>query len=357
MRTTGVVDRTPDAIGFGGRLTAHSVVLRWTPAGWSRPAVSDRESWMIDPTASVLHYGQSVFEGLKAFRQDDGTVALFRPWDHGRRFARSARRMAMPALNPEVFVDACLMLVDKERDSVPDGWAQSLYVRPYLVAVEAELGLRPAREYRCEFLALPADPCYGRASAPMSVMTSTPWVRATLGGTGDVKCSGNYAAGLLARNRAVEAGCQEVLWMRPDGTVEEFSTMNCFVVWHVDGALRLSTPADEGTLMPGITRLSLLQLARDLGMVAVEQPISLEQIATACQDGRLVEMFAAGTAAGVVDIGSIRTAAGARIDLPAGTVWRQLRNRLLEHQHGVRRHSGWTMPVPEFGLGEGGVAW
>ncbi|MFC7484835.1 hypothetical protein ACFQX7_39065 [Luedemannella flava] len=192
--------------GFCRFHTEHTIVVDWSAeAGWSDWSVEPYGSIVLDPAAMVLHYGQSVFEGLKAFRQPDGSAALFRPADHARRLGRSASRLAMPEMPVDLFLEACAELVALDDDWIPDEPGQALYLRPLMIATEAQVGLRDSRRYRCVFLAYPVDPCFGRDFAPISVETSGESVRAVRGGMGEAKCSGNYAASLMVRRRRSRA--------------------------------------------------------------------------------------------------------------------------------------------------------
>ncbi|MFF7178567.1 branched-chain amino acid aminotransferase [Streptomyces sp. NPDC008121] len=339
------------APGFCRHSTGHTAVVEWdADTGWSAPAVGPYATLPLDPATLGLHYGQAVFEGLKAFRGEDGSVSLFRPDDHGRRLARSAERLAMAEMPADLFTRACAQLVAAAEEWVPGGYGQSLYIRPLLLATEADLGLRPSRRYRCVFLAYPADPCFGSGFRPLAVTTATETVRAVRGGTGESKCAGNYAASLLTRTRAQAAGYDEVLWL--DGLdrrrVEELSTMNVFFVWRDGDGSRLTTPPCEGTIVRGLTRDSLLTLAGDLGLPAVQEPTAIDDVVDGVRSGRLAEMFACGTAGVVVAVGRIG-AGGEDLtvgDGREGPVTRRLRTALLDVQHGrTPDKHGWLLRV------------
>ena len=324
---------------------------------WSEPALVPYSALAMDPATLGLHYGQVVFEGLKAFRTADGSVALFRAADHGRRLALSAERLAMAGVPVDHFVRACSLLVSAEQDWVPSGFGQSLYIRPLLFGADTDLGLRPPRSLRCVLLAYPADPCFGRDFRPLSVKVATDAVRVVRGGTGEAKCAGNYAASLLTRTQAQAAGYDEVLWL--DGVerrwVEELSTMNVFFVW--DDGPRISTPPCAGTVVRGLTRDSLLTLAGDLGLRAVEEPTSVDGVREGLESGRLLEVFASGTAGAVVAVN--RLGIGGRDftvgDGGEGGTTARLRDALLmvQHRHTPDKH-GWLLHVEGTGPTEGG---
>ncbi|MFJ9691486.1 branched-chain amino acid aminotransferase [Kitasatospora sp. NPDC101183] len=345
--------------GFCRMRTDHVGGFAWDAAtGWSGPGVGPYAALDLDPTAMVLHYGQAVFEGLKAFRRPDGGAALFRPADHARRLRASAARLAMAEPPADLFTRACAELTSAEDRWIPGEPGQGLYLRPILLATEAELGLRASHHYRCTVLASPADPCYGRDFRPLSVLAVDEDVRAVRGGTGEAKCAGNYAASLRARDRAMAAGFHEVLWL--DGVerrwVEELSTMNVFFVWREpDGEALLTTPPCTGAIMRGITRDSLLTLAGDLGLRAEERPTSVDEVVEGVRTGRLTEMLACGTAAVVVPVGDLTVADRRHTvgDGGEGPVTARLRRRLIEHQHGLRPDThGWLWPVPNVPTGE-----
>jgi branched-chain amino acid aminotransferase len=337
--------------GFCRFHTDRTVVVEWdAETGWSDRSLEPYGSIDVDPGALVLHYGQSIFEGIKVFRQPDGSAALFRPADHARRMGRSAWRLAMAEMPPELFIGACADLAAAEDHWIPGDQGQSLYIRPLMVATESELGLRDSRQYRCTFLAYPVDPCFGRDFQPISVLTSGDWVRAVRGGTGEAKCAGNYAASLMVRRQAIARGYHEVLWL--DGLerrwVEELSGMNVFFAWRGADGVELTTPPCQGTIVRGVTRDSLLTLARDLGLPVAEEPTAIDTVLEGARSGRLVEMFACGTAAVVVPVGRIASAGQDLTigDGDEGPVTARLRRALIEIQHGIRpdRH-GWLRNV------------
>jgi branched-chain amino acid aminotransferase len=297
------------APGFGRHFTDHMVEISWTDgAGWHDPQVGPYQQLVMDPAAMVLHYGQAVFEGLKAYRQPDGTVASFRPLANAARLRASARRMAMPELPDELFVGSLRELVRADIDWVPAaGGEESLYLRPLLFATEVGLGVRPAATYRYLVIASPAGPYFPGGLKPVSVWLSTEYVRASPGGTGAAKFAGNYAASLVAQQQAADKKCDQVVWLDAVERrwVEEMGGMNLYFVLGEGSQARLVTPELTGTLLPGITRDSLLTLARDHGMGVEERRISTEEWEKGVETGDISEVFACGTAAVITPVGRV----------------------------------------------------
>lgn len=336
--------------GFGRSFTDHMVVARYNAdRGWSDVDVVPSTELTLSPAAMVFHYGQSIFEGLKAFRQPDGAVALFRPDQNAARFNRSARRLAMPELPAGVFTDACRQLVRVDHRSVPSAPGQSLYLRPVMIATEASLGVRPAGEYLFVVIASSVGSYFAAGMHAISVWATTDFVRAAPGGTGAAKCAANYAASLAGREQARAHGCDEALWLDAEHHrwVEELSGMNVVLV--AGGGRRpvLVAPPVGETTLDGITRRSLLALAPRLGYDTVERPVGLDEL---CRPGSFVEAFACGTAAVVAPIGTVRSAAGDTVigDGAPGAATTRLREALVAIQEGRAEDLfGWREPVTE----------
>jgi branched-chain amino acid aminotransferase len=292
----------------------------------------------------VFHYAQEFFEGLKAYRQRSGSITLFRPDANADRFNRSAQRMAMPELPEETFIRALELLVTQDRDWVPPGEGNSLYLRPFLIATQRGLGInRPSSEYLFCVIASPAASYFSggeKGIKPVTVWLSEDYTRAAPGGTGAVKCGGNYAAAFVAQRQAVEHGCDQVVWLdaAEHRWVEEMGGMNLFFVRGTAGAGAplIMTPPLTGTLLPGITRDSLLRLAPDLGIKAVEERITIDQWQAECAVGELTEVFACGTAAVITPVGRVKgTAAEWMVgDGRPGPVTMRLREELIAIQYG-----------------------
>jgi len=291
--------------GFGKIFTDHMVVVRFSEEkGWHDAVVRPRGPIPMDPACAVLHYAQEIFEGLKAYRLPDGETAFFRPEANARRFQRSARRLAMPELPEEVFLESLRALVRIDKDWFPEIEGGSLYLRPFMFASEVFLGVKPASEYLYMVIASPVGAYFKGGAPAVSIWISDEYSRAGPGGTGEAKCGGNYAASLLPQSEAIAQGCDQVVFLdaAEHRYVDELGGMNVFFVFD-DGSI--STP-ELGTILPGITRDSILTLARDAGMTVREEKYAIDQWQADAQSGRLREAFACGTAAVVTPIGSVR---------------------------------------------------
>lgn len=320
--------------GFGKVFTDHMVTVDWAEGkGWHNAVLGPRGPIALDPAASVLHYAQEIFEGLKAYRLSDGTMALFRPGENARRFNESAARLAMPELPEDLFVDSVRQLVLQDADWFPKVDGGSLYLRPFMFATEAFLGVRPAKEYKFLVIASPAGN-YFKSGAPAVSLWVSDYTRAAPGGTGAAKCGGNYAASLVPTAEAFARGHDQVLFLdaAEHRWIEELGGMNLFFVFD-DGSLL--TPPLSGTILPGITRNSLLTLAREEGLTVREERYSLDQWRADAQSGKLVETFACGTAAVVTPVGKV---AGHDGDFTIGSGGPgQLTTRLREKLVGIQR--------------------
>jgi branched-chain amino acid aminotransferase len=326
--------------GFGRVFTEHMVRIRWDASrGWHDAELLPYEPLVLDPGTSVLHYAQAVFEGLKAFRQARGGVAAFRADAHATRFRNSARRLALPELPEEIFLEAIDVLLDADHEWVPAAPEHSLYLRPLMFASEVTLSVHPADDVTFLLIASPSGSYFPRGVKPVTVWLSEDFSRAAPGGTGEAKTGGNYAGSLLALAQAAAQGCDQVVWLdsREHRWVEEMGGMNlCFVYGRGAGA-RVMTPALTGTLLPGVTRDSLLTLGRDLGYETDEGRISVAEWRSGCEDGSLTEVFACGTAAVITPVGSVRSAHGSWTvgDGAPGEVTMRLRRALVDVQRGV----------------------
>jgi branched-chain amino acid aminotransferase len=291
--------------GFGKVFTDHMVTIRYAEGkGWHDAKVTARAPLTIDPATAVLHYAQEIFEGLKAYRLPDGGAALFRADANARRFRESARRMAMAELPEELFLQSVRELVAVDRDWIPEAEGGALYLRPFMFASEVFLGVKPASEYLYMVIASSVG-AYFKTPTGVSLWVSEDYTRAAPGGTGAAKCGGNYASSLAAQQEAIREGCDQVVFLDAVERrwVEELGGMNVFFVFD-DGSMQ--TPPLSGTILPGITRDSLLTLARDEGLTIREEPYSIEQWEADAASGRLRESFACGTAAVVTPIGRVR---------------------------------------------------
>ncbi|MFJ7267823.1 branched-chain amino acid aminotransferase [Streptomyces sp. NPDC099050] len=333
--------------GFGRHFTDHMVTVKWTEGrGWHDAELVPYAPLSMDPANMTLHYAQTIFEGLKAYKQPDGTVATFRPQANAERFQASARRMAMPELPTELFIDACDALIKQDRAWVPDSGEASLYLRPFMFATEVGLGVRPANEFLFIVIASPAGAYFPGGVKPVSVWLSEEYVRAAKGGTGAAKTGGNYAASLVAQAQAAEHGCDQVVWLDAveHRWIEEMGGMNLYFVY----GDRIVTPELTGSLLPGITRDSLLTIARDLGYTAEEGRITTEDWKRDNENGTLTEVFACGTAAVITPVGSVKSerANWTQGDGEPGEVTMKLRKALLDLQTGHKADThGWMHPL------------
>lgn len=337
--------------GHGDSFTDHAFRLRWSPeAGWRYPELIRLDEVSIHPATLGLHYAQVVYEGLKAYRQTDGSMAVFRPREHARRFQRSARRLHMPELPERMFLHAISRLVQADEAFLSGDPEHSLYLRPLMYGSDVSLMLRPSEHYDFLVMAFVAGGFFGNGVQTIAAWVCREHSRAFPGGTGDVKVAPNYAPTLPAGQRAKAAGCQQVIWL--DATerrwLEEMSGMNIFVVRGAGTGAEVVTPALSGSLLPGITRASLLTLAARLGYRAAEERISVEQLRAECAGGRITEMFACGTAAVVTSVGRITDGEDTWPvgDGTPGPVTTALRRQLVDLHHGAAADpDGWLHPV------------
>lgn len=351
-RTTA--SRLPDAEraeiladpGFCRRFTDHMVSIVWDrDTGWHDAEVVPYGPIELDPASSVLHYGQEIFEGLKAYRHPDGDIVVFRPEANARRLNESARRLALPELPEELFVRAVEELVRADADWVPSGEDQSLYLRPFMIAYENFLGVRSAERAKFMVIAGPAGSYFSGGVKPVSIWLSESHARAGHGGTGAAKCGGNYAASLLPTRIAQEHGCAQVLFTDSNtvDTIDELGGMNIFLV-RADGTL--VTPRLNGNILDGVTRRSLIQLARDRGHAVEEREVTVSEWRDGVADGTITEAFACGTAAVITPIGRLLGEAGTIVDFgdrAPGELTMSLREELTGIQFGtVPDRHGWV---------------
>lgn len=333
--------------GFGRVFTDHMVTIRWSAEqGWHDAKVSARAPFMLDPASAVLHYAQEIFEGLKAYRAGDGGVTMFRPEQNAARFNQSARRMAMAELPEDVFVQACEELIRIDEKWVPGGDG-SLYLRPFMFANEAFLGVKPASEFIFCVIACTVGAYFKGGAKPVSIWVSDHYNRAGPGGTGAAKCGGNYAASLIAQAEAIEKGCDQVVFLDSSEHkwVEELGGMNLFFLFE-DGSV--VTPPLGGTILPGITRNSILHLLRADGVSVEERPYSIDDWRADAQSGKLTEVFACGTAAVLAAVGQVKSTKGDFTIGNGGTGLKTeaLRNRLTAIQRGqAPGPEGWVHEV------------
>jgi len=331
--------------GFGRVFTDHMVTIRYSDAkGWHDAKVGPRAPLTLDPATAVLHYAQEIFEGLKAYRLADGSMALFRPEQNARRFQRSAKRLAMPELPEDMFLQACKQLVQVDKDWFPPVDGGSIYLRPFMIASEVFLGVKPSAEYLFMVIASSAGNYFKSGAPAISIWVSEQYTRAARGGTGAAKCGGNYAASLVAQSEAIRQGCDQVVFLdaAEHRWVEELGGMNLFFLFD-DGSLL--TPPTDGTILEGITRDSVLTLARAQGLTVREERYAMDQWRADAESGRLVEVFACGTAAVVTPVGTVKSTQGAfTIGAGgAGQMTQQIRTKLVDIQRGAAADThGWV---------------
>ena len=296
----------PDAaaLGFGRHMADHMFVMTWDQEyGWHDAAVKKYAEFALDPAAMVLHYGQAIFEGLKAFRGSDGSIHLFRPTANFARMNKSAERMCMPTIPVDEVMKGLRMLLETDADWVPDVQGASLYIRPTMIATEPALGVRPSNRYLFYIITCPVGAYYPEGFDPVKIYVTDKYVRAVPGGVGAAKTAGNYAASIMAAMEAQKAGYTQVLWLDAVERryVEEVGTMNIFFVIGDE----VVTPPLTGSILPGITRQSVIQLLEDWGTRVVERKIAIDEVFAAAESGQLKEIFGTGTAAVISPVGAL----------------------------------------------------
>ena len=336
--------------GFGKYYTDNMVTIDWSEAdGWSDANLNAYGPITLDPATAVFHYGQEIFEGMKAYSQPDGSISLFRPDANAMRFARSAARLALPELSVEEFIETITTLVKQDRKWVPKKVGESLYIRPFMFATEVGLGVRPSNKAKYVLIATPAGAYFNAANA-VTVWISTEYVRAAIGGTGEAKCGGNYAASLVAQKQAATKGCDQVVWLDAVERrwVEEMGGMNLYFVKGSGKDATVITPKLTGTLLPGITRDSILTVAKDLGYKVEEVMLSIDDWRDGVASGEITEIFACGTTAVVSAVGAAKSEFGTWTtgDGKPGPITMQIRETLLGIQHGtIEDKHGWNVKV------------
>jgi branched-chain amino acid aminotransferase len=332
---------------FGDLFTDHMFVMDYHAGkGWTDPRVIPYGNFQVDPAAMGIHYGQEIFEGLKAYRGQGDEIYLFRPEENIKRFNTSASRLCMPNVDNSVFMEGMKKLILQDREWIPKHSGTSLYVRPAMFAVEPHLGVRPAREYIFFIILCPVGAYYKEGLNPVKIYVEDKYVRAAVGGLGEAKTGGNYAASLLASEVAKAKGFTQVLWLDAAEReyVDEVGTMNIFFIIENE----IITAPLSGSVLRGITRDSVIRLARDWGITVSERKISIHEILTAAKDGRLKEAFGAGTAAVISPVGQITykgedyTVAGGKM----GEISQRLYNELIGIQYGYKEDShGWRLKI------------
>ena len=330
---------------FGQHRTDHQVICVWEKdKGWTSARVEPYGPIMMDPAAAVLHYGQEIFEGIKAYRHDDGTIWTFRPLENARRLQRSAVRMALPEVPEELFIESLRQLIAVDGDWVPQPVNEkTLYIRPFEIAAEDFLGVRAAHRAEYRVIASPVGPYFTGGLKPVSIWIALDSARAGKHGTGEAKTGGNYAASLMAQNEGYEQGCSQVMFLDAETAtyIEELGGMNLFFV-HKDG--HVVTPSLDGTILRGITRMSVIQLIKDRGIHIEERKFTLDEMLAGINGGEIVEVFACGTAAVITPVGQFKSREETigSADVEPGQLTASLREELTAIQYGrVQDRHGW----------------
>lgn len=337
--------------GFGQFFSDHMVSIEYADGQWRNPKVEPYAPLTIDPSAMVFHYGQAIFEGLKVYRWADGTLRGFRPEQNAARLNRSADRMAMPQLDEDVFLEALRQLLAVDGQWTPEaGGEGALYIRPFMISTEVGLGVKPADRYLFLMLASPAGAYFSGGISPVTVWLTREYVRAAPGGTGAAKFAGNYAASLKAQAEAIENDCDQVVWLdaAEHKYIEEMGGMNLFFVYGSGDDAELVTPELSGSLLPGVTRASLIALAEQEGMKVSERRIAIDDVEAGIASGELTEAFACGTAAVITPVGHFKGAGEDMVvaDGGSGAVTLALREKLTGIQRGtVADDNNWMVEL------------
>jgi len=322
-------------LGFGKYFTDYMFVMKYNiEKGWHDAGIKKYGNFSLDPAACVFHYAQEIFEGQKAYIAGDGRILMFRPQENARRMNYSARRLCMPEIPEAIFMKALQDLIVHEKEWIPDGQGNSLYVRPTMIAAEPFLGVKPAKEYLFFIILSPVGPYYKEGFKPIGIYVEDFMVRAAIGGVGDVKTGGNYAASLMGAVKAEEKGFAQVLWLDANEHryVEEVGSMNIFFVY----GNKLVTPELNGSILNGITRKSVLKLAADMGYEVSEGPVDIHEVLRDIADGKLTEMFGTGTAAVISPVGLLHYKEKEYVinNMQVGQVTQTLYDRLVDIQYG-----------------------
>jgi len=348
--TTPKPKPNPDTLKFGKMFSDHMFVMDYkTGKGWHDARIVPYGPLSLDPAAAVFHYGQEMFEGMKAYRTKEGRVQLFRPYMNAERTRKTNERMCMPDIDPELFVGAIKALVDVERDWIPEKEGTSLYIRPFIIADDPFLGVQAANHYKFIIILSPVGPYYdipGGGMAPTKIFVEEEFVRAAVGGAGFAKVGGNYGAALKAQARAAEMGCAQVLWLDAleHSYVEEIGTSNAFFM--IDNEV-ITAPL-LGTILPGVTRASVIELLKKWGIKISERRLKINDVVKASEEGRLQEIFASGTAAVISPVGELKFK-DKNLVIGDGGVG-PLAQRLYDALYGIQTGTidddmGWTVEV------------
>lgn len=333
-------------LGFGKYVAPIMIQAYFKKGEWQKLELVPYGPLMLDPCAKVLHYGQEIFEGMKVFLQPDGEIHMFRPEMNARRFNQSARRMAMPEIPEEMFLEACDAICAYSKNLVPKRLGESLYLRPFMIATEAGMGIKPANEFLFVIVASPSSSYF--SGDAVKVYVERKEIRSAPGGIGAAKTGGNYAASLNSYAKTLKLGCDQTMWLDAyeHKYIEEMSGMNFFV--YMDN--KLITPALGDTILNGITRMSVIDIAKSEGIVVEERRVSIDEIISAIQEGRCDEAFVCGTAAVIAPVASFmdQDESVYEVKNPKGNISMKLREKLIAIQAGrTEAPAGWKRKVPE----------
>lgn len=318
-----------DNIQFGKVYSDHMLVVDYENGEWKQPEIMPYGNMSMSPATSFFHYGQSIFEGIKAYKDAEGNPVIFRPHDNWKRFNRSAERIGLPYVPEEIFMEGMRQVVDLDRDWIPDGENTSLYIRPFMMAIDEFIGIKPTTKFRFMIITSPAGPYYAK---PVSIYVDDTYVRAFPGGIGYTKAAGNYGASMYPMTQVRKKGFDQILWM--DGVehkyVQEIGTMNVFFVI----GNTVITPELSDTILEGVTRDSVITLLKEEGYEVEERPLHIDEIVEASKAGQLMEAFGTGTAASIAPIANF-TYQGVRMDLPDNKTWK-IAPWLLQEMNDIR---------------------
>jgi branched-chain amino acid aminotransferase len=340
------------SLGFGKYYSDYMFVMDYqSEHGWHNPRIAPYEPLTLDPSAMVFHYGQAIFEGMKAYKGADGSIQLFRPEKNMNRLNQSCDRLCIPPIDEEYLLRAIKQLILTEKDWIPDGDGTSLYIRPFIFSTEAYLGVRPAKEYKLLVILSPSGAYYGSQLSPVKIYVEEQYVRASIGGVGHVKTAGNYAASLKAQEKAEKNGYAQILWLdaKENKYVEEVGSMNIF--FKING--EVVTPELNGSILPGVTRDSVIQLLKYWDIPVREERISIEEVYSAHKRGELEEVFGAGTAAVISPVGELNWNDHAIVinDNKIGHLSQKVYDEMIGIQLGKREDPfNWVVKVAQVGV-------
>lgn len=337
----------PDNLTFGVNFTDHMFVMDYDEGqGWHDGRIVPYAPLELDPASIVFHYGQEMFEGLKAYKTKDGKVQLFRPDMNAKRTNNTNARMCMPPIDEELYVDAVKAIVSVDKDWIPEKENTSLYIRPFMIATEPKLGVAASKQYKFIIILSPVGPYYEHGLAPTRIYVENEYIRSAMGGTGFAKIGGNYAAAMIAEKKAHDMGFDQVLWLdaKEKKYVEEIGTSNAF--FKIDGEIYTSSLV--GTILPGITRASMIEVMKDWGYKVNETRFTIEDVFKAGEEGKLEEVFATGTAAVISPVGELFWEGKSLVinNNEIGELSQRLYDELYGIQIGEKEDTrGWVVPV------------